>query len=288
VLTALPSGCRKVAVSFLVLFHFGGTLVNVTLPRSAPWMSKVIWTIVYRPYMEALYLTGSHHYFSLGRSEMSQVWFCVKYDKDSKGLSSQRWFKFPRRPDDLVDPMGVSYWRRLEITGELADTDSVNVTEAMKRRRLASAEGDEGIPINKELSLESQYRVPSAGVREFMLPSCVQYIANLKMLRHPEGIPIKSIRVYLVEHSILTQNALESGFSPYDPVTYQPYFFGEFDTSGKLLDSADPLLYWLIPIIRVPNPGTKLWQTFKTNPEKFKLIDGVKRHNGDFSVQKKR
>jgi hypothetical protein len=152
----------------------------------------------------------------------------------------------------------------------------------MKRRRLIMAQVPEGIPINPEiLPLEMQYRMPGANVRDFVLPSYVQHIANVKVLQHPDGVPIASIRVYLVVHNILVPYGLQNGTSPYDPVTYLPFYFGEYDASGKLLDPGNPLLYWLIPIIYEPKPGAKPWYTPKTNPEEYRLIDGVKRHNGN-------
>ena len=38
------------------------------------------------------------------------------------------------------------------------------------------------------------------------------------------------------------------GMSPYNPTLYLPYFQGEFDGHGRLVDPTDPLLYWLVPI----------------------------------------
>src|SRR5262249_36646721 len=51
VLIVLPSVARKVALSLILLFHFGGMLVAVTCvdPPGAvgPWVSKQLWTRVY-------------------------------------------------------------------------------------------------------------------------------------------------------------------------------------------------------------------------------------------------
>ncbi len=282
VLTALPVNYRKIAISALILFHFGGICVAVTSPLSQPWTSFTLGIFMYRPYLQSLYLTNAYHFYSPQPGPASQVWFCVKYGKEPGKPTSQRWYNFPRRPDDLTDPMGLSYYRRLSITMNLEQTDPTVVTEDMKRRRLLMAQGENGIPIHPELlPLESQYRLPQPNVRDFVLPSYVQYIANLNILRPPEGQTMQSIRVYLVVHDIMKQKALEDGLSPYDPVTYIPFYFGEYDTSGKLLDIGNPLLYWMIPIIRVPKAGTPFWHTFKTNPNEFELIDGVKRDNGN-------
>jgi hypothetical protein len=282
VLTALPTGYRKVAASVLLLLHFGGICVAVTSPLHPPWLSGAIGALVYRPYLQAAYLTNAYHFYSPQPGPASQVWFCVKYGDDFKHPTSQRWYKFPRRPDDLTDPLGLSYYRRLSLTMNLENSEPSSVSDDMKRRRIMMAQGDEGIPINPEIvPLDMQFRVPQSPIRDFVLPSYVQHIANLKLLQHPNGVPICSIRVYLVTHNILLPGQLELGVDPYDPITYFPFYFGEYDTSGKLLDANNPLLYWLIPIIRVPNAGIEPWHTPKTHPNEFRLIDGVKLHNGN-------
>jgi hypothetical protein len=41
----------------------------------------------------------------------------------------------------------------------------------------------------------------------------------------------------------------------YYPGTYRPYFMGEFDAHGNLVDPQEDLLYWMLPIIpRSPVP----------------------------------
>ena len=44
---------------------------------------------------------------------------------------------------------------------------------------------------------------------------------------------------------------------PYHPTTYKPFFLGEFDRDGHLVNPQDPMLYWLVPILyRQPTPGS--------------------------------
>ena len=38
------------------------------------------------------------------------------------------------------------------------------------------------------------------------------------------------------------------GKDPYNAAQYMPYYQGAFDQDGKLIDSTDPMLYWLVPI----------------------------------------
>jgi hypothetical protein len=131
------------------------------------------------------------------------------------------------------------------------------------------------------LPLENQHRMPANAVRDFVLPSYVRHVARLRELQpDTDDLEIDTIRVYLVVHNILLPRQLQWGADPYDPTTYSPYYLGEFNTEGELLHPDDPLLYWLIPIIRQPKPDTPPWDTLKTNPNGFVLYDGVNLHNG--------
>jgi hypothetical protein len=283
VITALPVGYRKVAASVLMLLHFGGICVSVTSPGAQPWTSGAAGALFYRPYLQSVYLTNAYHFYSPEPGPASQVWFCIRYEKDSNGNYSQKWFKFPRRPDDITDPLGISYYRRLSLTMNLETADQMPVTDGMKRARIIAAQRKDGIPIKPEmLPLDTQFHMPSIAVRDYILPSYVRHIAKLPMLQHPDGLPIHSVRVYLVIHNVLRPADLEWGANPYDPTTYLPFYFGDFSSDGKLQNAGDPLLYWLIPIIRRPKDETvKPWHTVKTHPSEFVLIDGVKLHNGN-------
>ena len=51
--------------------------------------------------------------------------------------------------------------------------------------------------------------------------------------------------------------ATGQALDPYHPTTYKPFFLGEFDRDGKLVNPQDPMLYWLVPIVsKPPTPGT--------------------------------
>jgi hypothetical protein len=65
-------------------------------------------------------------------------------------------------------------------------------------------------------------------------------------------IPIHDIKVYLVEHEMLTQLQFQRDKDPYDPDTYRPVFEGQFDGDGRpLMNEFDrSFQYWLIPIYR--------------------------------------
>lgn len=287
VLVALPDSYRKMAASAIMLFHFGGILSAVTGPMSPPWLSTVAGILVYRPYLQCLYLTNAYHFYSPEPGPASQAWFFIKYKPDAQGVTSAMWYKFPRRPQDMTDPLMLSYYRRLSLTMRLEDyIPNPIITDQMKKARVLAAQGENGIPLHFEyMPLERQYRMPTDATRDLILPSFVRHVARRPDLQHPDGqTKIESIKVYRVEHRILAPTLLEVGMRPYDPTTYLPYYMGEFDPeTGELLDPGDPLLYWMVPIIYTPNPAKgdiPPWHTPRKNPDDFILIDGVRRHTG--------
>jgi hypothetical protein len=69
------------------------------------------------------------------------------------------------------------------------------------------------------------------------------------------------VKVYRLEHRTLavdhfTVKQPNGKYPPvYHPGTYRPYFLGEFDAHGTLIDPQEELLYWLVPILlRTPVP----------------------------------
>src|SRR5438105_2158625 len=56
VVVLLPSVGRRIVVSLVILFHFGGILTAVTAVPPSPWLSTQIWNTVYRPYLYFMWL----------------------------------------------------------------------------------------------------------------------------------------------------------------------------------------------------------------------------------------
>lgn len=283
VLVALPINYRKIVVSVLVLLHFGGILCAVTAPERQPWLSNVVGISFYRPYLDFMYLTNAYHFYSPEPGPASQVWFCIKYKANADGVASVRWYKMPQRPKDMTDPLALSYYRRLSLTQQLENVIPGMITDDMKRARLMKAQGKDGIPIDTYAPFEAQYRLPADSVREHILPSYVRHVASMPENQHDDGVTlIESIKVYRVEHAIPSPSDLKIGVKFYDETTYRPFYLGEFDPKGTLLNPTDPLLYWLVPILwEAKDPKhTPPWHTPRTNPEEFRIVDGVKLHTG--------
>ena len=93
--------------------------------------------------------------------------------------------------------------------------------------------------------------MPNEHARQ-LISSYARYVAK-KHGTSPEGVPVKSIKIYLTQHRMLGQKEFAGGIDPFDPTTYLPFFIGEFDVEGNLINPYDPMLYFIVPIIAGPN-----------------------------------
>jgi hypothetical protein len=118
-----------------------------------------------------------------------------------------------------------------------------------------------------------------------MIPAYARHIAAeySDIRKGKNGQPVQytvtSVKMFRVEHRVISPNQLlthensaevdakrlnpklnitprvEGGYTPYHPSLYSPYYLGEYDPSGSLVNPRDPLLYWLVPIQYVPYPS---------------------------------
>jgi hypothetical protein len=277
---------RRILISALLFFQFGSLCVAVTAPGAQPWIGAQLAERVYRPYQQAVYLTNAYHFYSPEPGPAYMLWFCIYYDNDNNGkaeTAEARWLSLPKRPEDMMDPLSITYYRRLSITATAFAPSQIQfLSDDVTRPRLLRTQGKTGIPLHPQFTMQQQYMQPQDRVRYHMLPAFVQHVSKSKEAQHGDpNVKIRFIKVYMVEHQIPTPADLENGVDFYDAPTYKPYFMGEFDTEGKLRDPNDPMLYWLAPILFVPkHPPLPNYDTPKNHPEKFKLFDGVKVHSG--------
>lgn len=246
ILMAMPQIARRCVISLVILVHFGGILSAVTNVPPSPWISSWLWTYFYRPYLEFMYLNNAYHFYSPDPGPACLIWTYVKYE-DGTG----RWIKLPNRGDF---PTALNYQRRLSLTesvNQLIPSQSIPPyqAEVYKARRAAVAHV---IPLHPSiLDLSLQYRRPHK-FTERMLETYARHISHeAKHLTDP-NIGVVSVKIYRVVHTIPTPSMLAAGRSPIEEDTYVPYFMGEYDTQGNLLDDEDPFLYWAIPIVKDP------------------------------------
>ena len=282
-LVLLPPLARRVAISLVVLFHFGGMAVAITSVDppggSGPYLSKQLWSKVYWPYLSFLYLTNAYHFYSPDPGPPTLFWFAICYDD-----GSYTWVKLPERANS---PIHMHYQRMLALPEhsfapqprlpfnnyELALLGD-NVPEDQRRRGswemivhrrqvgstrlypLIRKEDGETIQQNLPIPLvvgvseTLQYREPQE-TSKLLLASVARRIFWRAPPSPNPGVKIKSVKLYRVTHQVLTPLELSQGMSPLEKMKHWGHFMGEFDGRGNLVDSLDPFLYWYLPIAYV-------------------------------------
>src|SRR5439155_13174262 len=99
-LMLLPRLVRRVAVSFFLLFHFAGILCAVASTPPQPWMAGQLYETLFRPYLQAVYLTNAYHFYSPEPGPATMLWFRLEYEPDSDGKKYIRWVKLPQLDED--------------------------------------------------------------------------------------------------------------------------------------------------------------------------------------------
>jgi hypothetical protein len=240
-----PSVVRRVVVSLIILFHFGGILTAVTSVPPRPWLSLWAWVHAYRPYLEFMYLNNAYHFYAPEPGPATLVWFYVKYED-----GSAQWFKIPRREDHAL---AVEYQRRLSLTESVnqvsmpGDIPQV-LFQAKQERRLLAGNRD-AIIYHPEMDWRMQYREPNLFSKK-MLEAYARHVARTTPHPMDKSIDVKSVKIYRVVHWIPSAKEIADGKDPEDPTLYLPYYQGEFSPDGHLLNPNDPYLYWLIPILK--------------------------------------
>ena len=245
-------------------------------------------TRVYLPYMKFMYLQNAYHFYSPEPGPASHLFVLVKYDKkDPKtGKQEARWITLPNRVEHMKDPLGLTYYRRLSITEQVSQSMppmqfSFEVNEISKRRQeVAGLLG--GLPNYPKIPLAPaefeplnlQYRPPRPDITRYLLPS---YANHILLAESTPDRKATSVKIYRLEHRVTPPWALVEKRNPHHPTTFRPYYLGEFEanpTTGKveLIDSQDPLLYWLVPILpKLASPS---------DPEGKDFEDYMSKHAG--------
>lgn len=269
VVQRLPRSVQRTVVSLLILLHLGGVF-TAALPD--PWLTNWLSRHFYRPYLQFMYLDHTYDFFAPEPGPTPVMWFCIQYESDGEG-KNWRWVKLPACNDAgrPVDSEGRRVWpnlgyiRRLSLAGSVGMSVSAEspALPTARQARLRSAHVSE-IPLHPEATLEGQFEPPSDWGR-WALSSYVRHLA--RTCKHPAKpqLRVTGIKVYRVIHNTIRPQQVAHGISPDDPTLYWPYYWGEYEVSGRPkrrqghdtpLSADDPLLYWLTPIVREPS-GTQ-------------------------------
>jgi hypothetical protein len=320
-LVILPSVLRRIILVLMVLAHFGGIATSVTAvaPRNdtPPWLSMQSWTHIYRHYLTFMYLTNAYHFYSPDPGPPTLLWFYVKYSD-----GQYRWIKLPNREESPINlhhqrllaaaemshaPAGlplimsnIPEWEeKFNHKYEILPGIPHESWERIYQRREMGAHlhykdsngHDAPIQMVQDLLPIAQYGEPQEIARR-LIASYARHIARTSP--HPEDpeVPVSYVRVYQVIHNLISPKQFSEGRELLDPTNYVPYYMGKYDLDGRLLDPEDPFLYWILPIVKVPEsyPGDKhnpVPLTSTPLPGATKLLDFVEIHaNQSDKIQK--
>jgi hypothetical protein len=292
ILTYLPLTISLGIISLGALFHFGGIFVATTLPEPTPWWSNQASSKVYQPYLSFIYMRNAYHFYSPDPGPASHVFVLLTYERDridpqtGKNEVLNEWITLPRRDKHMKDPLGLTYYRRLSLTemvsGTIPDLYSASSFEKgdVRERRVKVAallSEEERIPLADPTMMPEylQYRVPRQDITRYLLPSYAKHLAieNSQPARGSEpALKVTKMRIYRAEHAIIQPAEFVKARDVYHPTTFRVYYLGEYDPDGKLSDSTDPMLYWLVPVVpKINGPSP-------TDPEKRDYEDFLSRH----------
>lgn len=285
VLLAVTRVQRRTAILGFVAFHFSSLLVATTWPDSTPWITNQLGQRFYLPFMQFTYLRNAYHFYSPEPGPASHLFALLTYELDEldpatgKPKTLHEWFTLPRRDTQWKDPLGQTYYRRLSLTENAvrANTDLGNNSD--ERAQVNARRADVAMPtrpgVKKIPHPPSTYEVefrwyaqPQADVSRFLLPSFTKHLA---VEFTSPGYKVVNVKLYRAEHRIVTtQYFVTQKLSPFHPTLYRVYFLGDYTSEGQLVDSQDPMLYWLIPVLpkggklKLDDPGPDQFTDYLT------------------------
>lgn len=276
-LLLLPVRVRRTLIGCVIVFHFLGILSAVFSVPPAPWLATNGWAYVFRPYLEFMYLNNAYHFYSPDPGPPNLLWFRLDYEDGSR-----RWYKMPNREDY---PTSVNYQRRLSLTESTHHSTMTDPGSMLRRQQLREAYAVK-IPLHPFVPDALEFREPNV-VTKRMIQDYARHIARAAPLP-PVPQKVVRVRVYRVIHDILEGRTLALGGDPLDRFLYRPYYLGEFDPDGRLLDPQDPMLYWLVPIIKKDDrlgwvsPHPETLERVTAGDRTYEVFDYLKVHAGDY------
>jgi hypothetical protein len=303
VYVVLPRVWRIRVASAIILFHFFGILMATTAPYPTPWFVEQMYHRVYNQYLQFIYLRNAYHFYSPEPGPASILACLVKTEVGEETTATgqkrikyeTKWVVLPRRPGDIRDPMGLTYYRRLSLTEQVARyipqpmlPELFEKHEVRDRRlRLIQPGSDPYYPMHSGVADSLEYRLPTPEITRYILPSYAQHLVLEQAPNDPgkntnlENAKRTSVKIYRIEHRTLSVGEFV-GFAnpggvprdPYHPTTYWPYFLGEFNAKGELIDPQEAMLYWLVPIL--PKDGG----ISPTDPNAKDYEDFMSKHAG--------
>ncbi|MBN9119709.1 MAG: hypothetical protein J0I06_11225 [Planctomycetes bacterium] len=264
VLRAAPAQYRLPALSALILFHFAGIFFATTTPPATPWVTEQAFVRVYNPYLQFLYLRNAYHFYSPQPGPASILVFLLKTETGTDPATGEKqyatkWIALPKRPADVKDPLGLTYYRRLSLTEQVSRGSPGLRANSFEKAEMLPRRVQAPIPLHPYDEQDMQYQLPNPEVARFIIPSYASHVI-LEYTPDKETAGKTTVKAYRLQHNTMGVEEFinwrkrpEAITNPYHPTTYRPYFLGEFDAFGTLVNPQEPMLYWLVPIL--PRPG---------------------------------
>jgi hypothetical protein len=197
VLVILPAALNKLALSLLVLFHFGAILTAVTsvpLPGGPGlWLANQLWFRVYRPYVQFMYLNNAYHFYAPEPGPATLLWCQIRYSDGSR-----RWAEIPQRSATLLDPLALQYYRRLAMNESVNQlSPDLTIPASVAELRMLGGEAL-GIPSPAEIVIRlrgvPQYRVPVDNAKR-LLQAFARHLAHAYASDLPK-VEVTGVRIY--------------------------------------------------------------------------------------------
>jgi hypothetical protein len=218
---------------------------------------------LYQEYQRQLSITESTNQFMPNTSLTEQELLLRRF-----GLRDRSWLK---RHDKLLN---IPTWRpdereRRKRAGAPEDVMALEINDRQWKEILALQD----IPFHAEMPPLVQYRFPN-GYSQKNVQSYARHVFRSMEEQHPDW-NITGIKIYRVEHRILTAKQMSEGQHPDDAWQFFPYYQGEYDRNGRIKDENDRYLFWLLPIQKVrplkkkgiPQPELPAFFRLRIEPE---------------------
>jgi hypothetical protein len=200
----MVAGWWKLPVSLLVIAHFcavGSVVTSMPAPsQPAPLVASTL-NQVFRPHLEALFLTGTFRFYAPNPGPISLSWFRIE-----RADGTAEWVEAPL-PE--ASRWNTAYQRTLSQS-------------AFLDMQIGRASDD---PARLQLSPLGQ----------ICAASFVRYIA--RYCGEPETI--RTVELFSVHHRPLEPSQIAEGWGVGDLRLYRPCCLGRFDVTGKLVDGGD-------------------------------------------------
>ncbi len=262
-LMVVPQNIRRAVVSFLVLFHFGGICTAGLAAPPTPWAVAQLWSRIYRPYLEFMYLNNAYHFYAPEPGPNSYVWFRITYTHPATKRDEVHWLKIPKVDDEGFPqyPVALIYQRMLSLTQNVDNVDGLTPNEEIYRRRKYHTPAAEIIVGVKQPELRIPMHPGKPELWQFRRPNMMSkyflraYVRHVATLPHPDpdkaDWTFKSVKVYRVVHEIAVPSEFIRGMKdPLDWENYTPVYMGDFNADGQLQNPDEPFLYWMLPMVR--------------------------------------